>query len=426
MAKFEKNGSEGTLTFTISQEDLKPALEQAFNKVKKNINVPGFRKGKVTRSVFNKMFGEASLYEEALNFAFPKAYEAALKEAGIEDDVIGQPSVSDWKPETASDWELTVKTELKPEVTLGDYKGLTVAKQETEVTDAEVEAALKSEQEKLAELVVKEEKAENGDTVVLDFEGFIDEVAFQGGKGENHSLELGSGQFIPGFEEQLVGHAAGEEVEVKVSFPEDYQAEDLAGKEAIFKTKIHEVKAKELPELDDEFAKDVDEEVETLAELTEKIKGQLVEEKETAAENARDEEALKKAVENSTIAEIPGTMIHDEVHNQMNQFMGQMQQQGLNPEMYYQLTGTTEEDLHAKYEVTAKERVETNLVISAIVKAENIEATEDEIQAEIKELSELYNMPVDQIEKFLTVDMLKHDIKMKKAIEIVTSSAKEA
>ncbi|SJZ94823.1 trigger factor [Pilibacter termitis] len=426
MAKFEKNGAEGTLTFSITQEELKPALDKAFNRVKTKVNVPGFRKGKVSRTVFNKMFGEESLYEDALNHAFPTAYEAALKEVELLDAVVGQPSITDWKAEKGSDWELTVTTALKPEVTLGDYKDLTVEKQDTEVTDEDVAARLEREQTALAELVLKEDTpAENGDTAVIDFEGFVDGVAFEGGKGENHPLELGSGQFIPGFEEQLVGHKAGEEVEVKVTFPEKYQAEDLAGKDAVFKTTIHEVKAKELPALDDEFAKDVDEEVETLDELKAKIRKELEESKKQAAEDARDELAIRQAVENATIADIPEVMIHDEVHNQMNQFLSQMQQQGINPELYYQLTGTTEEDLHKQYEETAVDRVKTNLVIEAIAKAENFEATDEDIQNEIKDLAEQYNMPVEQVEKFLTTDMLKHDIAMKKAIEVVTSTVKE-
>jgi len=427
MSNFEKNGSKATVSFTISQEEIKPALDKAFNKVKKNVSVPGFRKGKINRQMFNKMFGEEALYEEALQVAFPVAYEKALSQAGALNDVIGQPNITSLKTEKGSDWEITVEQEVKPEVKLGQYKDLVVEKQDTTVTDEDVEMRVEAERARLADLVVKEDEASVlGDTVVIDFEGFVDGVAFEGGKGSNHSLELGSNSFIPGFEDQLVGKKAGEEVEVNVTFPEEYQAEDLAGKDAVFKTTVHEVKAKELPELDDEFAKDVDEEIETLDELKAKFRKELEEQKETAATDARDEAAIRLAVENATIEEIPHTMVHDEVHNQMNQFLAQMQQQGISPELYYQLTGTTKDDLHKQYEETAQDRVRTNLVIEAIAKAENFEATEEDVEAEVKDLADTYNMEVDQVKRMLTPDMLKHDITMKKALDIVTTTVKDA
>lgn len=237
---------------------------------------------------------------------------------------------------------------------------------------------------------------------------------------------MGSNSFIPGFEDQLVGVKAGESKEVNVTFPEDYQAEDLAGKDAVFKVTVHEVKAKELPELDDEFAKDVDDSVETLAELKEKYRKELTETKEKAAEDAKDEAAIRQAVENAEIVELPHSMVHDEVHRSMDEFLNNMQRQGISPEMYYQLTGSTEADLHQQFEGEAETRVKTNLVIEAIAKAEGLEATEEDIEKEIQELSEAYNMPVDQIKRVLTEDMLKHDITMKKAVEIVTGTAKEA
>lgn len=304
---------------------------------------------------------------------------------------------------------------MKPEVKLGQYKDLVVEKQDREVTDADVDARIKREQEAQAELVIKEDAAaENGDTVVIDFEGFVDGEAFDGGKGENYSLELGSGSFIPGFEDQLVGHKSGESLDVNVTFPEDYQAEDLAGKEAVFKVTIHEVKAKEVPELDDELAKDVDDEVSTLDELKEKYRKELVETKEKAADDAKDEAAIRMAVENAEIVELPHVMVHDEVHRSMDEFLNNMQRQGISPEMYYQLTGSTEEDLHKQFEGEAEMRTRTNLVIEAIAAAENLQATEEEINAEIQELSETYNMPIEQIKRVLTEDMLEHDVTMKK------------
>ena len=425
-AKWEKTGTnDGVLTFTIAQAEIQKGLTTAFNKVKGNLNVPGFRKGKVSRQVFNRMYGEEALYEDALNAVLPEAYEAAVKEAGI--DPVAQPKIDVDSMEKGQDWVIKAEVTVKPEVKLGDYKELTVEKQDREVTEEDVDARIKREQEAQAELVIKEdEAAENGDTVVIDFVGFLGEETFEGGKGENYSLELGSNSFIPGFEEQLVGTKAGDSKDVTVTFPEDYQAEDLAGKEAVFKVTVHEVKAKELPELDDEFAKDVDDSVESLAELKEKYRAELTETKEKAAEDAKDEAAIRQAVENAEIVELPHSMVHDEVHRSMDEFLNNMQRQGISPEMYYQLTGSTEADLHTQFEGEAETRVKTNLVIEAIAKAEGLEATEEDIENEIKELSEAYNMPVDQIKRVLTEDMLKHDITMKKAVELVTGTAKEA
>ena len=425
-AKWEKTGTnDGVLTFTIAQAEIQKGLTTAFNKVKGNLNVPGFRKGKVSRQVFNRMYGEEALYEDALNAVLPEAYEAAVKEAGI--DPVAQPKIDVDSMEKGQDWVIKAEVTVKPEVKLGDYKELTVEKQDREVTEEDVDARIKREQEAQAELVIKEdEAAENGDTVVIDFEGFLGEETFEGGKGENYSLELGSNSFIPGFEEQLVGTKAGDSKDVTVTFPEDYQAEDLAGKEAVFKVTVHEVKAKELPELDDEFAKDVDDSVESLAELKEKYRAELTETKEKAAKDAKDEAAIRQAVENAEIVELPHSMVHDEVHRSMDEFLNNMQRQGISPEMYYQLTGSTEADLHTQFEGEAETRVKTNLVIEAIAKAEGLEATEEDIENEIKELSEAYNMPVDQIKRVLTEDMLKHDITMKKAVELVTGTAKEA
>ena len=422
-ASFEKTGvNNGTLTFTIGQDMIAKGLDTAFNKDKKNLNVPGFRKGKVSRTVFNKMYGEEALYEEALNAVLPESYEAAVAESGI--DPVAQPKIDIKSMNKGEDWEITADVIVKPEVKLGDYKNLEVSVDiEKDVTDADVDAKIEAAQKNLAELVIKEDAAENGDTVVIDFEGKVDGVAFDGGTAQNHSLELGSGSFIPGYEEQLVGHKAGETVEVTVTFPEDYQAEDLAGKEAVFTTTIHEVKAKEVPELDDELAKDIDEEVETLAELKAKYKAQLTEEKETQYTDAVETAAIEAAVANAEIVELPGEMVHDEVHRAMNEFLGNMQQQGISADMYYQLTGTSEEQLHAQFEGDADKRVRTNLVIEAVAAAENFKTTQDEIDTEVAELAETYNMPKEQVEKLLPADMLKHDIAAKKAVEVITSTA---
>lgn len=343
------------------------------------MNAPGFRKGHMPRAVFNQKFGEEALYDDALNAILPAAYEAAIAELGL--DVVAQPKIDVKSIEKGQDWTLTAEVVTKPEVKLGAYKDLEVSVEASkEVTDEEVDAKLENERKNLAELVVKEGAAENGDTVVIDFVGSVDGVEFDGGKGENHSLELGSGQFIPGFEDQLVGAKAGDEVEVKVTFPEDYQAADLAGKAAVFVTKVNEVKAKEVPALDDELAKDLDDEVETLDELKAKYRKELEAAKEIAYDDAVEGAALDLAVENAEIVELPAEMVEDEVHRAMNEFMGNMQRQGISPEMYFQITGTTQEDLHKQYEADADKRVKTNLVIEAVAAAEGFDATEEEIQ----------------------------------------------
>jgi len=418
-----KATNRGVITFTIGQDKIQPALDQAFNKVKKNLNAPGFRKGHMPRAVFNQKFGEEALYEDALNAILPAAYEAAVAELSL--DVVAQPKIDIQSMEKGQEWTLTAEVVTKPEVKLGDYKDLEVSVEATkEVTDAEVDEKVERERNNLAELIIKEDAAELGDTVVIDFVGSVDGVEFDGGKGDNFSLELGSGQFIPGFEDQLVGAKAGETVEVNVTFPENYQAEDLAGKDAKFVTTVHEVKAKEVPALDDELAKDIDEEVETLDELKAKYRKELEAAKEIAYDDAVEGAALELAVANAEIVELPEEMVHDEVHRAMNEFMGNMQRQGISPEMYFQLTGTTEEDLHKQYEADADKRVKTNLVIEAIAKAEGFEASDEEIEKEINDLASEYNMEVEQVRNLLSADMLKHDIAMKKAVEVVTSTAK--
>lgn len=417
-----KETNHGVLTFTIAQELIKPELDRVFNKVKKNINVPGFRKGHLPRAVFNQKFGEEALYEDAVNALLPNAYEDAVKEADLE--VVAQPKIEVVSMEKGQDWVIKAEVVTKPEVKLGDYKDLSVSVEVTkDVTDEEVDAKVERERNNLAELVLKEDAAENGDTVVIDFVGSIDGVEFDGGKGENHSLELGSGQFIPGFEEQLVGSKTGETVNVTVTFPEDYQAEELAGKEALFVTTIHEVKAKEVPELDDELAKDIDEEVETLDELKDKYRKELAEQKEATFDDAVEAAAIELAVENAEIVELPNEMVHEEVHRAMNEFLNGLKQQGISPEMYFQITGTTEEDLHKQYEADAEKRTKTNLVVEAIAKAEGFEATEEEVNAEIEELAATYNMDAEQVRSLLSAEMLQHDIAVKKAVELVTSTA---
>ena len=418
-----KETNRGVLTFTISQEQIKPELDRVFNSIKKTLNVPGFRKGHLPRPVFNQKFGEEALYQDTLNALLPAAYEAAVKEAEIE--VVAQPQFDVASMEKGQDWTITAEVVTKPEVKLGEYKNLEVSVDVSkEVSDADVDARIERERNNLAELVLKEDKAANGDTVVIDFVGTVDGVEFDGGKGDNFSLELGSGQFIPGFEDQLVGHAAGETVEVNVTFPEDYQATDLAGKDAKFVTTIHEVKEKEVPEVDDELAKDIDEDVETLDELKEKYRKELAESKEIAFDDAVESAALDLAVENAEIVELPEEMVHEEVHRSVNEFLGNMQRQGISPDMYFQITGTTQEDLHKQHEADAEKRTKTNLVIEAVAKAEGFEASDEDIEAEIASLAADYSMEVERVRQLLSADMLKHDIVIKKAVELITSTAK--
>ena len=418
-----KETNRGLLTFTIGQDQIKPALDRAFNAVKKNIAVPGFRKGHIPRPVFNQRFGEESLYQDVLNALLPAAYEAAVKEAGLE--VVAQPKIDVTSMEKGQEWVITADVVTKPEVKLGAYKDLEVSVEVSkEVTDAEVDERIERERNNLAELVLKDGAAAEGDTVVIDFVGSVDGVEFDGGKGDNFSLGLGSGQFIPGFEDQLVGHSAGETVDVVVTFPEDYQAADLAGKEAKFVTTIHEVKEKEVPALDDELAKDIDEEVETLAELKEKYRKELAEAKEAAYNDAVEAAAIDLAVENAEIVDLPEEMIHEEVHRAVNEFLGNMQRQGISPDMYFQITGTTQEDLHKQYEADAAARTKTNLVVEAVAKAEGFEASAEEVEAEITSLATDYNMEADRVRQLLSEEMLKHDIAVKKAVEVITSTAK--
>ncbi|HAA7790309.1 TPA_asm: trigger factor [Listeria monocytogenes] len=423
--KWEKQeGNVGKLTFEIEQEKVKEGLDRAFVKVRKTLNVPGFRKGKVPRQIFNQHFGEEALFQDALDILLPEVYSAAIDEAGI--DPVDTPQVNIESMEKGETWVLTAEVTVKPEVKLGDYKGLEVEKRETELTTEELEAELKQLQERQAELVVKEDApAENGDTVILDFEGFKDGVAFEGGQAENHSLELGSGQFIPGFEEKLVGLKAGDEADIELTFPEEYHAEDLAGQPVVFKVKLHEIKTKEVPALDDELAKDIDEEVETLDELKEKISKRLQEAKEESVAQAKQEEVIAKAVENAEV-DIPHAMVHHEADHLMNHFAQDLQAQGLTPELYYQFTGQTEEAMHAQMEKDAEKRVKMNLVLEAIAEAENIEPTEEAIDEEISTLAEKYGMEKDAVRAALgDMSELKSDLKIRKAIDVLLDSAVE-
>ena len=425
-AKWERDSeaSKGTLTFEIDVETIKKGLDEAFAETKKKITVPGFRKGRVPRQIFDQMYGEESLYQDALNKVLPEAYSDAVKEAKIEP--VAQPQIDIKSMEKDQPWVLTATVDVKPEVKLGDYKGMEVPEQDTSVSDADVDAELDKKRQQQAELVLKEDKpAAKGDTVVIDYEGTVDGKKFDGGSADNYSLELGSGSFIPGFEDQLIGHNTGDDVDVKVTFPKDYHAKDLAGKDATFKVKMHEIKEKQLPDLDDDFAKDVDEDVDTLAELRDKTKKQLQEDKENQAKAAIEDAAIEAAVKNADIQDIPQSMLDDDTNRQMQQYLAGMQQQGISPKMYFQITGTKEDDLKKQFAADAAQRVKTNLVLEAIVDDAKLTASDDEIKDEISDLAKQYNMKEDQIKNALSEDMLTHDIKIRKAVDLVADSAKQ-
>ncbi|MDN6196294.1 MAG: trigger factor [Atopostipes suicloacalis] len=423
-AKFEKTGPvSGELTFSIEREVIEEGLDQTYNQIKGNLNIPGFRKGRVPRKLFNQRFGEESLYEDTLNDIFPA--EFAKVSDSIEGEIVGQPSIKDISWDKGEDWELTVLLSLEPDVELGQYKDLDVTKQNRELEDDAVETELEKRRQEFTELVIKDSAAKDGDTVVIDYEGSVDGELFEGGSATNHSLKLGSNSFIPGFEEQLVGAEPDSEVEVKVSFPTDYQAEELAGKEAVFQVKVHEVKEEELPELDDDFAQDLDEDVESLDELRSKIQEELKTALESQADEARDEEAIKKAVDNAEIEEVPDEMIHEEVHRQLEMFYNNLKQNGMEKEMYFQITGTTEEDLHDQFEEGAEESVRTNLVLEKIVEEEELKATDDEQNEEIQNLSEQYNLSEEQVKEVLSPKLLTRDIAIKKAVDLITTTANE-
>jgi trigger factor len=422
--KWEKlEGNRGVLTVEVSADKVNEGLNAAFQKVVKQVNVPGFRKGKMPRAMFEKRFGVESLYQDALDILLPEAYGNAIDETGIEP--VDRPDIDIEQMEKGKELVFKATVTVKPEVTLGEYKGLEVEEFDTNVTDEDVANELKTLQERQAELVIKEEgTVENGDTAVLDFEGFVDGVAFEGGKAENHSLEIGSGSFIPGFEEQLVGLAAGESKDVEVTFPEEYHAAELAGKPAVFKVTIHEIKGKELPELDDEFAKDVDDEVETLDALKEKIKTRLENSKKHEAEHQLRDTVVEKAAANAEV-EIPEVMVNNEVNRMLQEFEQRLQMQGMNLELYFQFSGQDENALREQMKEEAVNRVRVNLTLEAIAKAENLEVTDEDVNAELENMAGMYNMTVDSIKQALGgLEGIKSDLKLKKAVDFLVENKK--
>ena len=392
----EKNMAK--LTIEVSAEELEKAIQGAYLKQRNKISVPGFRKGKVPRQMIEKMYGAEIFYEDAANALIPTAYGKAYDECEL--DIVSQPKVEVVQLEKGKPFIFTAEVAVKPEVTLGEYKGLSVDKVSNRVTAKEVDAKLEEEQKKNARTVVVEDRAvQDGDEVVLDFEGFVDGVAFEGGKGENYPLTIGSGSFIPGFEEQLIGAEAEKEVEVNVTFPEEYHSEDLAGKAAVFKCTVHEIKAKELPELDDEFAAEVSE-FDTLDAYKADIKAKIKEQKIADGNRKKEDQVVEKAVANATM-EIPEAMIDTQVNQMAQDFAQRIQQQGLSMEQYFQFTGMTAEKMMEELRPQAVKRIETRLVLEAIAKAENIEITDEKIDEELAKMAEAYKMEVEKLKEFM-------------------------
>ena len=421
--KLENNMAK--LTIEVPANDLEKALQSAYMKQKNKIAMPGFRKGKVPRQMIEKMYGPEIFYDDAANALIPKAYSEAYDECDLE--IVSRPEINIVQIEKGKSFIFTADVATKPEVKLGEYKGLEVDKVSTRVTQKEVDAKIQEEAEKNArEVVVTDRAVADGDEVILDFEGFVDGVAFEGGKGENYPLTIGSGSFIPGFEEQLVGAEAEKEVEVKVTFPEDYHAEELKGKEAVFKCTVHEIKAKELPELDDEFASEVSE-FDTLDELKTDIKAKIKEQKVNDGKRAQEDAAVDAIIESAKM-DLPEAMVDTQARQMLDEFAQRMQQQGLTLDQYMQFTGMTADKMMDELRPQAEKRIKTRLVLEAIAKAENIEITDEKLDEEIAKMAEAYQMEADKLKSFMgdkEKEQMKQDMAVQEAITFVVDNAVE-
>lgn len=421
--KLEKNMAK--LTIEVPADDLEKALQSAYMKQKNKISLPGFRKGKVPRQMIEKMYGAEIFYDDAANELIPKAYAEAYDEAEL--DIVSRPQINVVQIEKGKPFIFTADVATKPEVTLGEYKGLEIEKVSTRVTQKEVDAKIQEEAEKNARTItVTDRPVQDGDEVILDFEGFVDGVAFEGGKGENYPLTIGSGSFIPGFEEQLVGAEAEKEIEVKVTFPEDYHAEDLKGKEAVFKCTIHEIKAKELPEIDDEFAAEVSE-FDTLEEYKADIKAKIKDQKASEGKRKQEDQAVDAVVKNAQY-EIPQPMIETQVMQMADDFAQRIQSQGISLEQYFQFTGMTADKMMDELRPQAIKRIETRLVLEAIAKAENIEISDEKLDEELAKMAESYKMEVDKLKEFMDENekkQMKEDMAVQEAITFLIENAVE-
>ncbi|MDD6307436.1 MAG: trigger factor [Clostridiales bacterium] len=419
----EKNMAK--LTIEVAAEELEKAIQAAYMKEKGKISIPGFRKGKVPRQMIEKMYGAGIFYEDAANTLIQENYPSAVDESGI--DIVSRPTIDVVQIETGKPFIFTAEVAVRPEVKLGKYLGVQVTKIDTSVSDEEVEEALEKERNNNARTVtVTDRPVQSGDTAVIDFEGFVDGVAFEGGKGENHPLEIGSHSFIDTFEDQLIGKNVGDDVDVNVTFPEQYQAAELAGKPALFKVKIHEIKAKELPELDDEFAQDVSE-FDTLAEYKEDLKKHLEEQKENEAKRTKEDEAIQKIIDKSTM-EIPEAMLDTQCENMINEFAQRIAQSGLSMEQYMQFSGLTIDKLKEQVRPEAETRIKSSLVLEQIAKEENIEVTDEEINAEVEKMAAAYGMEADKLKEYMgdaEKESMARDLKVTKAVDLIMENVKE-
>ena len=414
------------LTIEVSAEDVEKALQQAYLKERKRISLPGFRKGKVPRQVIEKMYGPEVFYDEAANHMISEAYGKAYDECELE--IASQPKVEIVQLEKGKPFIFTAEVAVKPEVTLGEYKGLKVDKVSAEVTDEEVDAEIEKERERNARTVdVTDRAVQDKDQITLDFEGFVDGTAFEGGKGEDYPLTIGSGAFIPGFEDQLIGAEIGKETEVKVTFPEEYQAKELAGKEAVFKCTVKTIKVKELPELDDEVASDVSEEGETMEEYKAEVRGKLKERKEREAKEKKENQVVEQAVANAEI-DLPEPMVDLQARQMADDFARRIMQQGMTLEQYFQFTGLSEEKMMEELKPQAEKRIRTRLALEAIVAAENIEVSDERLEEELKKMAEAYQMEVDKLKEFMGENekkQMKEDIAVQEAVTLITEAAVE-
>ncbi|MCM1103747.1 MAG: trigger factor [bacterium] len=421
--KLEKNMAK--LTIEVSAEELGKAIESAYQKTKNKVSIPGFRKGKVPRKMIEQMYGKGVFYEDAANELIPQAYAEALEECG--EEIVSQPSIEVTQIEEGKPFIFTAAVALKPEVSLGKYKGVQIEKISTEVTDEEIDAKINEERESNArEITVEDRAVKDGDMTVLDFEGFVDGVAFAGGKGENYPLTIGSGAFIPGFEEQLIGAELNKEIEVNVTFPEDYQAEELKGKAAVFKCTVKEIKEKELPDLDDEFASEVSE-FETMAEYREDVKKNLAEKKETEAKDKKEEAVIEAIIADAKM-DIPDPMLETQQRQMVEDFAQRLSMQGLTLEQYYQFTGLDDEKMLEQIKPTALKRIQSRLVLEAVAKAENMTTDDADYEKEVERLAEIYQMEKDKVKEMLGEREKKElmlDVLVKKAVDFVVEKAKE-
>ena len=422
--KLEKNMAK--LTIEASAEDFEKAIQKVYLKARGKINIPGFRKGKAPRKLIEKMYGTGVFYEDAANDLIPTAYAEALKDCDLE--IVSRPEINVTQIESGKPFIFTAEVAVKPEVTLGEYKGVEVEKSDVEVTDEDINKEVDKERENNSRTIDVDDRAvENGDIIKLDFDGSVDGVPFAGGKAENYTLTIGSGSFIPGFEDQLIGTKIGEDKDVTVTFPEDYHEKSLAGKEAVFKCKVNAISVKELPEADDEFASEVSE-FETLAEYKEDIKKKLTEKKEKAARAKKEAQAIEKAVENATM-EIPDAMIDTQVQSMMEDFARRMQSQGLSLEQYFQFTGMDVKKMHDQMKPEALKRIQNSLVLEAVAKAENIEISDEKVDEEIAKMAEAYKMEVEKLKDLIgesEKDQMKKDLAVQAAADLIADAAKEA